>query len=208
MGSSSFARGLDISTAFEHCRSSSTSRADLNSPGPAYGCPGSTSASPGRHSISSGRHIYAPASIFMSRPAYVGPGSTPAFPRLAFMFSGWNIHLRASIWRFWPFLAGISSSWADLGHSRPALAVFWLRLGPCSGAPGAAILSAPASSSSPGWVLVRAALRLPAGFLQSLARLNFPVHHGSPWLGRRAASPGWAGSGQSRPGPARETWPG
>jgi hypothetical protein len=52
--------GLNISTASEHCRSSSASRADINSPRPAYGCPGSTSASPDRRSTSSGQHILCP----------------------------------------------------------------------------------------------------------------------------------------------------
>jgi hypothetical protein len=66
MGSSSLAWGLDISIAFEHCMSSLASRADINSPGPAYDCPGSTSASPGRHSASSGRHIYVSADICAS----------------------------------------------------------------------------------------------------------------------------------------------
>jgi hypothetical protein len=75
MGSSSSTRGLDISTASDHCRSSSASRADINLPGPAFGCPGSTSASPGRHSASSGWHIYVPANICGAR---VDSGIPPA----------------------------------------------------------------------------------------------------------------------------------
>jgi hypothetical protein len=111
MGSSSSAQRLDISIASEHCRSSSTSRADLNSPGPAYGCSGSTPASLGRHSAFSGRHIYVPADI-------CGAGSTPTFPRPAYMFSGRIIRQRSGIYQIWPSLAGIHVCWAGI-------AIFW-----------------------------------------------------------------------------------
>jgi hypothetical protein len=74
MGYSSLARGLDISTASEHYRSSSASRADINSPGPAYGCPGSTSALPGQHIHPRAGTQLPRAGIYMSRPAYLCPG--------------------------------------------------------------------------------------------------------------------------------------
>jgi hypothetical protein len=121
MGSSS-ARGLDISIASEHCRSSSASRADIKLPGPAYGCPKSTSASPGRHSASSGWHICLPAGIYVSRPTYVGPGSTPTLLGRHISFSGQNIHLWADTYRFRPTLAGVFRIWAGTAKSRLAWA--------------------------------------------------------------------------------------
>jgi hypothetical protein len=139
MGSSSSARGLDISIASKHCRSSLSSRADINLPEPAYGCPESTSASPGRHSASSGRHIYVPAGIFMSRPIYVGPGSTlalhgPAYnsPGRHIIFPGQNSRSWAGIQRIRPFLADISSSWANPGWASGGQ----IPAGPAPGLPG------------------------------------------------------------------------
>jgi hypothetical protein len=113
--------GLDISTASEHCRSSSASRADSNSPGPAFGRPGSTSTFLGRYILPRVGTRLPRAGIFMSRPTYLGPGSTPALPRLTYIFSDRNICLRAEIYQFWHFLAGISQSRANLSLSRPAL---------------------------------------------------------------------------------------
>jgi hypothetical protein len=144
--------------------------------------PGSTSTRPGRHTAISDlhRHLRAGAQlpragIFMSRPTYVGPGSTPAFPRPAYMLSHRNIRPRAGIYQFWPFLAGISSSWAGLALSRPVL-----------GALG------------PGWVSTPAQLQFRLGRLSSSP--PGPKQCES-CLGRRAASPGWAGAMQTPAGP-------
>jgi hypothetical protein len=111
MGSSSSTRGLDISIASEHCKSSSTSWADLNSPGPAYGCPGSASASPGRHSIPSGRHIYAPADI-------CGPGVNSGTPsagiyvfRPEYTSLGQIITISAYSGRILQVLGHVAASW-------------------------------------------------------------------------------------------------
>jgi hypothetical protein len=101
--------GLDISITSKHFRSSSSSWADLNSPGPAFDCPGSTPAFPCRHSASSGQHIYASADIFMSRPTLVGPGSTTTLPGRHISFSGRYSRIRAGISQpalLWPELIG------------------------------------------------------------------------------------------------------
>jgi hypothetical protein len=106
MGSSSSARGLDISIAFEHYRSSSASRADVNSPGPAYGCPGSASALPSRHILPRAGIQLPLADIGGFRPAY--------------KCSGQNTHFLAGIRRS---LAGIrvcGPGWAIPSLPRPA----------------------------------------------------------------------------------------
>jgi hypothetical protein len=126
MKSSLSAQGLNISIAFEHFRSSSASRADINSPGPAFGYPGSASIFLGQHILPRpalgflglaylcpGRHIYVLADI-------CGPKVDLAFPWLAYMFSGRNSHLRAGMQHIRPLLASINSFWAIPGQSRPA----------------------------------------------------------------------------------------
>jgi hypothetical protein len=123
MKSSSSARGLDISIASEHFRSSLASRADINSPGPAFGCPGSTSTFSGQHILPRAGTRLPRASIFMSRPTYAGLRSTLAFPWPAYTFSGHNSCLRAGVQHIRPLLAGINIFWAVPGQSRPVDAV-------------------------------------------------------------------------------------
>jgi hypothetical protein len=129
----------------------------------------------------------------MSRPTYVGPGSILALPGRHISFSGQNSRLWAGIQRFWPFLARISLSWVDLGHSQPALAVFGLRLGPCSGVPDAAHPLCPGRLVQP---------RLGLGPRSAAAGLAFSNRR----LGRISPSipapRGWAGVQRVSAGPA------
>jgi hypothetical protein len=117
MGPSLFARGLDISIASKHFRSSSASRADINSPGPTFGCPGSTSTFLGRHILPWAGTRFPRAGIGGSRPTYVGPGSTPALLGRHISLLGQNSRLQAGIYLFRPLLARTCGSWAGSGFS-------------------------------------------------------------------------------------------
>jgi hypothetical protein len=122
MGFSSSVRGLDISTASEHLRSSSASRADINSPGPAFGRPGSTSTFLGRHILPQAGTRLPWAGLYVSWPAYLCPGRHWWGQGLLRLFPGRHVSFLAGFPALGPTYSNFGPFWPEHASSGPVLA--------------------------------------------------------------------------------------